>query len=117
MQTSPEFQFKVVKCHKSPLDRMLHEAIRIIDRASMNSKSETDGSKIPRIKIEPNKWQAKKESKDADERSRLEEVAIQSLREKSLKSVINLVSSSRKCKDSDMDNIDGVSPIVPKKVK
>ena len=55
MLTSPEFQFKVVKCHKSPLDRMLHEAVRIIDKATMNSRSESDGYKIPRIKIEPNK--------------------------------------------------------------
>ena len=49
LEVSPEFRFRVVKCHKTPLERMVHEAVRILDKASMNSKSERSGYKIDRI--------------------------------------------------------------------
>ena len=49
----PEFRFRVVRCHKSPLDRMIHEAVRIIDCASMNSKSERGGIRLPGFLLSP----------------------------------------------------------------
>ena len=35
-----EFRFRIVMCYKTPHNRMLHEAIRIIGFASVNDNSE-----------------------------------------------------------------------------
>ena len=37
---TPKFKFKVVKHHKDPSGRMIHEAVKIHEEASMNSRSE-----------------------------------------------------------------------------
>ena len=37
---APKFEFSVVKHHKEPLSRMIHEAVLISDKASLNSRSE-----------------------------------------------------------------------------
>ena len=43
LDTPPEFKFKVVKKHADPLSRLIHEAVRILSSASMNSKREWGG--------------------------------------------------------------------------
>ena len=40
MKTQPVFKFTVLKPHKTPLDRQLHEAVRISSHGFLNSKSE-----------------------------------------------------------------------------
>ena len=40
MDTQPRFKFSVLKVHSSPLDRQLHEAVRISCHGHLNSKSE-----------------------------------------------------------------------------
>ena len=39
----PEFKFSVVKTHKEPMGRLIHEAIKIFENATLNSKSEWGG--------------------------------------------------------------------------
>ena len=45
----PVFSFSVVKQHSDPMSRLVHEAIRIPKRASMNSRSEWGGYEIVAI--------------------------------------------------------------------
>ena len=40
LSVPPEFAFSVVKKHKDAMSRLVHEAVRIPVRASMNSKGE-----------------------------------------------------------------------------
>ena len=60
MANPPKFRFNVVKKHKDPLSRLIHEAVRITDRASMNSKSEWGGFKIARLSVDPPEWEKRK---------------------------------------------------------
>ena len=81
----PKFKFAVEKPHKSPMSRMIHEAIKIIELASMNSKSERGGYKIARLTVSPTEWEAKKnvEIIEADNKVSREELL-------SLKDRVNL---------------------------
>ena len=50
-----EFTMKVVRSHRTPLTRQIHESVEIENSSSqilMNSKGEYNGSRIPRIVIE-----------------------------------------------------------------
>ena len=60
MLTPPKFKFSVTKPHKDPMSRMIHEAIKIIELASMNSKSERGGYRIARLTVSPTEWETKK---------------------------------------------------------
>ena len=40
---SPKFWFQVIKCHKDPLTRLVHESVRIDSNATMNSRAEFNG--------------------------------------------------------------------------
>ena len=68
--TPPKFKFSVVKPHKDPMSRMIHEAIKIIELASMNSKSERVRYRVARLTVSPTEWEVKKsvESLEVDER-------------------------------------------------
>ena len=57
----PKSEFKVVQQFKDPLSRMVKEAVLILDQATLNSKSEYKGYKIPRLTVEKNDWEAKKD--------------------------------------------------------
>ena len=72
----PNFKFRVVKAHKDPLSRMIHEAVRIISHASMNSKTEIKGYKIARITVEPSEWESKKSLEDAEKVTKREEAEL-----------------------------------------
>ena len=47
----PVFQFKVVKSHKSALDRQLHEAVRITSHGALNARAEFRQNKIERVAV------------------------------------------------------------------
>ena len=53
----PKFVFSVVQHHKSPLNRMIHEAVLISEKATLNSKSERKGYKIARLTVEKPSWE------------------------------------------------------------
>ena len=53
----PRFEFSVVRHHKSPLERMIHEAVLISEKATLNSKSERKGYKIARLTVEKSPWE------------------------------------------------------------
>ena len=115
-ETPPEFRFRVVKCHSDPLSRMLHEAVRILKCATMNSKTELKGYKIARIVVEPLQWQAKKDLELAEKLDKIEEGKMLCLREKMLDhpffSNSNNNSSSRKRKqEMSVSQADVISPI------
>ena len=50
----PKFKFSVVRAHKDPLSRLVHEAVRISNVGTLNSKSEWGGYQIPRLSVEKN---------------------------------------------------------------
>ena len=68
MNTPPEFVFRVVKKHNNALGRLVHEAVKILDCATLNSKSEWIGYKIPRLTVE------KTEKDTRDELEKLDKV-------------------------------------------
>ena len=63
---APAFQFSVVQHHKDPLSRMIHEAVLIGDKASLNSKSEWRGYKVARLTVEKAVWEQRKDIEDED---------------------------------------------------
>ena len=62
----PKFEFRVVKVHKDPLTRMIQEAVKIVKHASMNSKTEHRGYKIPRIIVEKDPRETKKDFEEGE---------------------------------------------------
>ena len=62
----PKFRFKVLKCHKDPLSRMIDEAILIRDFASMNSKAEFKSYRISRIKVDKPQWEERREIEEEE---------------------------------------------------
>ena len=68
----PKFQFKVIQQHKDPLSRMIHEAILISDKASLNSKAEWKGYRLARLTVE----KSDKETKKHLEKGDLEELKL-----------------------------------------
>ena len=52
LDNPPDFEFSVVKKHKDPMSRLVHEAVRILDEASLNSKAEWGGYRIARLSVE-----------------------------------------------------------------
>ena len=93
----PKFKFSVVNLYKSPLSRMIGEALKICEGGSMNSKSEFGAYKLKRIKIDDSDWQAEKQAAAEEKQAKLEENKMQVLRAKTQKSylVTNLSDFSR----------------------
>ena len=66
MNSPPKFEFKLISSFQDPLTRQLSEAVRIEQRGPdiLNSRSEFNRCKVPRLRIETeawnNKWLAKK---------------------------------------------------------
>ena len=89
----PEFMFSVIKKHKDPLTRLVHEAVKILDCASMNSKSEWNGFKIARLCVDTEDWQKKKEVAEVDLVDSKVEGEMHRFRE-------NLVANARLCSNS-----------------
>ena len=57
MTEPPKFSFKVLRCHKDPLSRMVDEAVKIHHSATMNSKPEYRSFKLNRIKEDKDSWE------------------------------------------------------------
>ena len=47
LEQPPEFRFSVLKTHKDPMGRLIHEAIKIYENATLNSKSQWGGTSYP----------------------------------------------------------------------
>ena len=43
LNSPPQFKFMVVKSHRDPMSRLVHEAVKIHESASMNSRAEWGG--------------------------------------------------------------------------
>ena len=78
----PKFKFSVVKPHKDPMSRMIHEAIKIIEQASMNSKSERSGYKIARLSVSPSEWELKKQIETIDNQDKVTRDELIKLKER-----------------------------------
>ena len=68
---APKFRFKVLKNHKDPMSRLVHEAILISDQATMNSKSEWGGYRMARLKVESAEWQVRKEVEEVEDQAKV----------------------------------------------
>ena len=105
-QTQPIFHFKVLKPHKSPLDRQLHEAVRIGSHGLLNSRSEFRQNKVKRIAV----CLTAREQKDADRAVEKEEAmtaaAVQVLSDKLScnKHVSNVASNHIDCTQQGQDS-------------
>ena len=51
---------------------MVHEAVRILSHASMNSKTEFKGYKSARTTVEQTEWEARKSVEDTDQLNKRE---------------------------------------------
>ena len=65
-----------MKKHTEPMSRLIHESIRISDVATLNSKNEWGGYKIPRLTVELSDKQIKEqvdktETEDKEEGKRM----------------------------------------------
>ena len=94
----PTFQFKVLKCHKDPLTRVVHESISIVNSASINSKSEVKGYKIARITIEKRYCESKCGLKQSESVARQVDSNMQSLRDKAQLSTCQDSNLSYSCR-------------------
>ena len=92
----PEFRFRVVKKHKDPLSRLIHEAVRIMSSASMNSKTEWGGFKIARLSVEPAEWEKRKQDALELEKAKAEGEALLQFKELNLNNQFNCISRKRK---------------------
>ena len=84
LESPPKFKFRVVKKHVDPLSRLIHEAVRILSSATMNSKSEWGGFKITRLTVEPPEWQKKKITAAECKREKVENEALLQFKESKL---------------------------------
>ena len=82
MLAPPEFKFSVLKKHDSPLSRLIHEAVIIAKEATLNSKNEWGGYKIPRLVVEKSEEENKKEAALEEMNSNNEKFAMQNLRKR-----------------------------------
>ena len=62
----PKFNFTVIKSHKDPLSRLIHESVRITSHATMNSRTEWNGYKVSRIIVEASDKETRDRLDDLD---------------------------------------------------
>ena len=112
---SPNFWFQVIKCHKDPLTRLVHESVRIDSHASMNSRAEFNGYKVARIATEPSKKEAREKLDEMDKVDQGEADTMFALKTRVEKLTKTLNSNCRKRKARAMDRRGNeLSPIVKK---
>ena len=51
LSSMPQFKFRVLRSHRTPMDRQLHEAARISTHGKLNSKSEYRQNQIKRLAV------------------------------------------------------------------
>ena len=64
------------------MSRMIHEAIKILELASMNSRSERGGHNLFRLSVSPDDWELKKHIETLDKDDTGSKSEILSLRER-----------------------------------
>jgi hypothetical protein len=67
LNAPPKFKFKIISFFSDPLNRQISEAVRIEQRGDLllNSKSEFNRCRVPRLKIDMEGWNAGKEREKA----------------------------------------------------
>ena len=101
----PQFDFRVLKCNSDPLSRLIHESVKICSGASMNSKSEHVGYRVPRLKVEQTDKQTLKDIEASDSVNKLKVGQMQEIIDRSMglglfKSKVNnmsLLAESERC--------------------
>ena len=93
---------------------MVHEAVRIVTDASMNSKTEYVGYKIPRLVVDKSLGESKKDIDSEERTSKWEESEMDSLRNLALaQPANNPCLSYRKRKVETMEKVESdVSPVL-----
>ena len=75
----PDFRFSVTKKHKDALGRMVHEAVLIGSKATMNSKAEWMGYRVARLSVEMTDKEAKESVETSEGVDRHEKAEISAL--------------------------------------
>ena len=111
MDKAPSFTFNVVKCHKDPLSRLVHESVRISTHASMNSRAEWSGYKVARISVEPSVKEAKAKLDEIDKIDQGEVDAMNAL--KTRLAQLSTANKTLNCRKRSLGKMDGQSEISP----
>ena len=97
-ELQPVFKFSVVKQHRSPLDRQIHEAVRISTHGKLNSKSEFRQNQIKRLSVALTDRELKAVRKELEKEDEDTEQAMKALsvklKNKSCSNAVNLLASS-----------------------
>ena len=117
----PNFTFKVIKTFKEPMSRQIVEALLILEKGTLNLKSEFGTNHLCRLQATQTEWEVERERKDADrvKKETDEELKrfINVMSKKSLfhtKSIKNLISC-RSIKRSSTENVVGAERINKKR--
>ena len=75
LDTPPKFKFKLISSFSDPLTRQISEAVRIEQRGEqiLNSKSEFNRCRVPRLKIDMEGWRAGKEREKLEKARKAQE--------------------------------------------
>ena len=79
---APTVKFSVLKTHAEPLGRMISEALKILDLASLNSKSEWRGYRIGRLSVPLTEKEMKKQVESIEGEDKVSKVEIIKLRDR-----------------------------------
>ena len=89
LTTPPAFRYKLIQSFQDPMSRQLAEAVRIDLRGPnvLNSKTEYNRCKVPRVKVDFEEWKTSKEQERSgqEENHHLEKELENSLQERDLK--------------------------------
>ena len=88
----PTFKFSVVRAHKDPLSRLVHEAVRISSVGTLNSKSVWGG---PRLSVEKSVWEVRKQITEIDNLDKNEVSKVNILRERVIANAKHLIHEIR----------------------
>ena len=79
LMTQPNFKFKVLKVHRTPLERQLHEAVKISTDGKLNSKSEFRQNQIKRLAVQLTARELKAVEKELEKEDIETQMAVTSL--------------------------------------
>ena len=79
LDVQPEFKFSVLRTHRAPLDRQLHEAVRISTHGQLNSKAEFRQNQIKRLSVQLTARELKAVEKELTREDLVTKAAVDSL--------------------------------------
>ena len=79
MISQPVFKFSVLKVHKTPMDRQIHEAVRIGTDGKLNSKSEFRQNQIKRLAVQLTSRELRAVERELEKEDIETQAAIESL--------------------------------------